>query len=159
MRCVGVQPGQSSTWHNGERYPLVGGTRQRHFAGTNFKPHKLPENAATPTSRVVSRAQQGLQELSPMETYILGHAGDGNMHTMLFFNDSPEQRTLVEGFSDQLVEHAITLGGTCTGEHGVGIGKRKYLQHEYGETAVQTMQLIKRLLDPKGILNPGKVLP
>jgi D-lactate dehydrogenase (cytochrome) len=118
-------------------------------------------DVAVPISQypvLVSRAQQGLQKLSPMETYILGHAGDGNMHTMLFFNDSPEQRTLVEGFSDQLVEHAITLGGTCTGEHGVGIGKRKYLQREYGETAVQTMQLIKRLLDPKGILNPGKVL-
>jgi D-lactate dehydrogenase (cytochrome) len=94
-----------------------------------------------------------------MDTYILGHAGDGNMHTMLFFNDTPEQRALVEHCTDQLVEHAITFGGTCTGEHGIGIGKRKYMQREYGEVAVQTMQLIKHVLDPKGILNPGKVLP
>ena len=119
-------------------------------------------DVAVPISQyptLVSRAQNELQKLTPMDTYILGHAGDGNMHTMLFFNDSPEQRALVESFDDQLVEHALNLGGTCTGEHGVGIGKRQYLQHEYGETAVQTMQLIKRLLDPKGILNPGKVLP
>jgi D-lactate dehydrogenase (cytochrome) len=108
---------------------------------------------------LVSRARQGLQMRSPMDAYIFGHAGDGNMHTMLFFDDVPEQRALVERFSDELVEHAILLGGTCTGEHGVGIGKRKYLQHEYGEIAVQTMQRIKRQLDPKGILNPGKVLP
>jgi D-lactate dehydrogenase (cytochrome) len=119
-------------------------------------------DVAVPISQypeLVSQAQRGLQELSPMDTYILGHAGDGNMHTMLFFNDTVEQRALVEHFTDQLVEDAITLGGTCTGEHGIGIGKRKYMQHEYGEVAVQTMQLIKRVLDPKGILNPGKVLP
>jgi D-lactate dehydrogenase (cytochrome) len=119
-------------------------------------------DVAVPISQypaLVSRAQQALEELSPMDTYIVGHAGDGNMHTMLFFNDTPEQRALVEHFTDRLVEHAITFGGTCTGEHGIGIGKRKYMQHEYGEVAVQTMQLIKRVLDPKGILNPGKVLP
>jgi D-lactate dehydrogenase (cytochrome) len=119
-------------------------------------------DVAVPISQypaLVSQAQAALEQLRPMDTYILGHAGDGNMHTMLFFDDTPEQRALVESFSDHLVEHAITLGGTCTGEHGVGIGKRKYLQQEYGETAVQTMELIKHLLDPKRILNPGKVLP
>ena len=108
---------------------------------------------------LVSGAQQALDKLHPMPSYIVGHAGDGNMHTTLFFNDSAEQHALVEQFDDQLVEHALRLGGTCTGEHGVGIGKRKYMQPEHGEVAVQTMQQIKRLLDPKGILNPGKILP
>ena len=108
---------------------------------------------------LVSQAEEALQALYLMDGSIVGHAGDGNMHTTLFFDDSPEPRALAERFSDQLVEHAIRLGGTCTGEHGVGIGKRKYLSREYGESAVQTMQQIKRLLDPKGILNPGKVLP
>lgn len=108
---------------------------------------------------LVSGAQQARQKLGSIDTYIVGHAGDGNMHTFLFFHDSPEHRTLVEQFSDQLVEHAIALGGTCTGEHGIGMGKRKYMQHEHGEVAVQTMRQIKRLLDPKGILNPGKILP
>jgi len=119
-------------------------------------------DVAVPISKypaLVSGAQQALQDLSPMDTYIMGHAGDGNMHTMLFFADTPEQHALVEHFTDQLVEHAIRLGGTCTGEHGIGIGKRKYMQHEHGLAAVQMMQHIKGLLDPKGILNPGKLLP
>jgi D-lactate dehydrogenase (cytochrome) len=119
-------------------------------------------DVAVPISQypaLVSEAQQALLNLSPMDSYIVGHAGDGNMHTMLFFNDTPDQRALVEQFTDQLVEHALTLGGTSTGEHGIGIGKRKYMQHEHGETAVRTMQQIKHLLDPKGILNPRKILP
>lgn len=119
-------------------------------------------DVAVPISQypaLVSDAQQALEELRSMDSYIIGHAGDGNMHTTLFFHDTPDQHTLVDQFSDQLVEHALRLGGTCTGEHGIGVGKRKYMQPEHGETAVQTMQQIKRLLDPKGILNPGKILP
>jgi D-lactate dehydrogenase (cytochrome) len=124
--------------------------------------HYAITDVAVPISQypaLVSAAQQGLEKLSPMDSYIVGHAGDGNMHTTTFYDDTAEQRTLVENFIDQLVEHAITLGGTCTGEHGIGIGKRKYMQREHGKAAVQTMQQIKHLLDPKGILNPDKVLP
>jgi len=119
-------------------------------------------DVAVPISKypaLVSEAKQALQGLSIMDTYIWGHAGDGNMHVMLFFDDTPEQHTLVEHFTDQLVEHAIGLGGTCTGEHGIGIGKRKHMQHEHGQAAVQVMQHIKQMLDPRGILNPGKILP
>jgi D-lactate dehydrogenase (cytochrome) len=108
---------------------------------------------------LVSAAQRALEKLTPMGSYIVGHPGDGNMHTTTFYDDTVKQRTLVENFIDQLVEHAITLGGTCTGEHGIGIGKRKYMQREHGEAAIETMQQIKRLLDSKGILNPGKILP
>ena len=119
-------------------------------------------DVAVPISKypaLVAEAQQALQTLRPMDSYIVGHAGDGNMHTTLFFNESAEQRALVEAFNDQLVENALRLGGTCTGEHGIGIGKRKYMQREHGQAALQTMQQIKHLLDPKGILNPGKILP
>jgi D-lactate dehydrogenase (cytochrome) len=108
---------------------------------------------------LVAEAQEALHDLRPMDTYIMGHAGDGNMHTMLFFADTPEQYARVEHFTDQLVEQAIRLGGTCTGEHGIGIGKRKYMQPEHGQAAVQMMRQIKGLLDPRGILNPGKILP
>jgi D-lactate dehydrogenase (cytochrome) len=108
---------------------------------------------------LVARAQQARQSFTTIDTYIVGHAGDGNMHTFLFFEESPDQRVLVQGFSDQIVEHALALGGTCTGEHGIGIGKRKYLQQEHGMKAVETMRQIKHQLDPVGILNPGKVLP
>lgn len=119
-------------------------------------------DVAVPISQypsMVSETQQAIQNLGSMDTYIWGHAGDGNIHTMLFFNDSPEQHTLVEHFTDLIVERAIGLGGTCTGEHGIGIGKRKYMLREHGQAAVQMMQHIKQLLDPKGILNPGKILP
>ncbi len=89
--------------------------------------------------------------------YMVGHAGDGNLHITLPFGDD-------EGFrrgtavNEAVVLKAIELGGTCTGEHGVGIGKTKYLPHEHG-TAVNVMKTIKQTLDPNGILNPGKVLP
>lgn len=63
-----------------------------------------------------------------------------------------------ERLSKQIVERAIEMGGTATGEHGVGIGKQEYLAAEHGETAVETMRSIKRAFDPNGILNPGKVL-
>ena len=124
--------------------------------------HYAITDVAVPISKypaLVSAAQRALEKLSPMDSYIVGHAGDGNMHTTTFYHDTREQRILVEKFLDQLVEHAIQLGGTCTGEHGIGIGKRKYMEREHGKAAVQTMQQIKRLLDPKGILNPGKILP
>jgi D-lactate dehydrogenase (cytochrome) len=124
--------------------------------------HYAITDVAVPISQypaLVSAAQQALEKLSPMDSYIVGHAGDGNMHTTTFYHDTVEQRTLVQNFIDQLVEHAIMLGGTCTGEHGIGIGKRKYMQREHGEAAFQTMQRIKHLLDPNGILNPGKILP
>jgi D-lactate dehydrogenase (cytochrome) len=119
-------------------------------------------DVAVPISQypaLVSEAQQRRQNLSSMDTYIMGHAGDGNMHVMLFFDDAPEQHALVESFTDQLVDCAIGLGGTCTGEHGIGIGKRKYMQPEHGQAAVQMMRQIKGLLDPRCILNPGKILP
>jgi D-lactate dehydrogenase (cytochrome) len=119
-------------------------------------------DVAVPISQypaLVSQAHEALQALSSMDTYIMGHAGDGNMHVMLFFDDRPDQHALVEQFTDQLVAQAIGLGGTCTGEHGIGIGKRKHLEHEHGQSAVEMMKQLKRLLDPGEILNPGKILP
>lgn len=90
---------------------------------------------------------------------LIGHAGDGNLHTALFFDaEGPGVREKVREFTDQLVSKALSFGGTCTGEHGVGLGKRKYLVYEYGEGTVELMKQIKTLLDPQNILNPGKVV-
>lgn len=88
---------------------------------------------------------------------LFGHAGDGNLHTVVF---PPADNLAIDlqSFNDQVVEKALRLDGTCTGEHGVGIGKQKYMVYEHGETAVGLMRQIKNLLDPHGILNPGKVL-
>ena len=89
-----------------------------------------------------------------------GHAGDGNVHYNVLVNpDDPEEREAGRAISDAVVERAIEMGGTSTGEHGVGRGKREYMIAEHGEGAVETMGAIKRALDPNGILNPGKIFP
>lgn len=89
--------------------------------------------------------------------YMKGHAGDGNVHVELPFGDD-EGFQRVQQVNGAIVEKAIALGGTATGEHGVGIGKAPYMAAEHGE-ALAVMRELKRLFDPHGILNPGKVLP
>lgn len=85
---------------------------------------------------------------------IVGHVGDGNFHVQCMF--APEQAAEVEAFASRLVERAQVMGGTCTGEHGVGLGKKKYLQAEHGE-ALEVMRALKRTLDPENRMNPGKI--
>jgi D-lactate dehydrogenase (cytochrome) len=91
---------------------------------------------------------------------IAGHVGDGNFHTQPLMDlDNPEEVALVQGFIDRLVKRALAMGGTCTGEHGLGQKKGKYLVAEHGAPAVEVMRLLKRSLDPRNIMNPGKMLP
>lgn len=90
---------------------------------------------------------------------VLGHVGDGNYHMVLLIDpDNPDEVARAEAVNRNLVERAIASGGTCTGEHGVGLGKRNYLPIEHGE-AVEVMRSIKAALDPHNLMNPGKVLP
>ena len=90
---------------------------------------------------------------------LFGHAGDGNVHTVVFAPaEETDKKATLQHFNDQVVQKALSLEGTCTGEHGVGIGKQKYMVHEHGEAAIELMRLIKHTLDPKEILNPGKVI-
>jgi D-lactate dehydrogenase (cytochrome) len=89
-----------------------------------------------------------------------GHAGDGNLHYSVLVDPDDEERVaLGEDVYDRIVRHAIELGGTATGEHGIGQGKREYLEREHGPATVETMRAIKRALDPDDTLNPGKVFP
>ncbi|KAG5179705.1 putative d-lactate dehydrogenase [Tribonema minus] len=91
---------------------------------------------------------------------IVAHAGDGNFHCLIFF-DSAKARDVQEvaRLSKHMVERALAMEGTCTGEHGVGYGKIKYLQKELNGAAIRTMVSIKNAIDPNGIMNPGKVVP
>ncbi|MCZ8260014.1 MAG: FAD-binding protein, partial [Beijerinckiaceae bacterium] len=90
---------------------------------------------------------------------IVGHVGDGNFHTSVLVDTSSEaEMTVVKGFLTRLVERAHRMEGTCTGEHGVGQGKMKYLEPELGAPALDAMRLIKRALDPDNIMNPGKIV-
>ena len=90
---------------------------------------------------------------------IVGHAGDGNYHVFLLMEgSSTEDLKEAQALNKRMIDRAISLGGTCTGEHGVGVGKRGYLVSELGTPALELMQTLKRSCDPKGILNPGKIL-
>ncbi len=89
--------------------------------------------------------------------YVFGHAGDGNLHVVLVGDPENEKEwLLLEDINAQIVTRAVQLGGTCTGEHGIGIGKRKFMELEHGDS-YHLMRQIKDLIDPKGLLNPGKI--
>ena len=91
---------------------------------------------------------------------IVGHVGDGNFHcSMLVDVNDPDEMGRADAFLHRLVERAQAMGGTCTGEHGIGQGKQKYLETELGPEAVDAMRALKAALDPHNILNPGKILP
>ena len=106
--------------------------------------------------RLVSFVAQTMDSYG-IDGYAFGHAGDGNLHVELPYTDEAEKLRAVAA-NDQIVHHALDLGGTSTGEHGVGIGKAKFMAREHGP-ALDVMHSIKAALDPKGILNPGKIFP
>jgi D-lactate dehydrogenase (cytochrome) len=90
---------------------------------------------------------------------IVGHVGDGNFHlTLLIDMNDPDEIKVAKAFSERLVERALAMDGTSTGEHGVGQGKMKYLLAEHGAPALDAMRAIKRALDPDDIMNPGKIV-
>ncbi len=114
-------------------------------------------DTAVPLSKVtklVTYAQQLLKEMH-LEGSIVGHVGDGNFHTLIA--TLPEEYARAETFSELLVQHSLELGGTSTGEHGVGLVKMKFMEAEHG-AALEWMRQIKALFDPEGILNPGKIV-
>lgn len=89
---------------------------------------------------------------------VLGHIGDGNFHTSILYNRSnPEERARVEKVVYDMVNRALEMEGTCTGEHGIGIGKKASLVAELGEDTVEFMRAIKRAVDPHWLMNPGKI--
>jgi len=89
---------------------------------------------------------------------ILGHVADGNFHAFIVTDPAkPEELPAVRALTHEMTSAIIDMGGTCTGEHGIGAGKIASLEKEAGLEAVDVMRSIKRALDPRGILNPGKI--
>lgn len=116
-------------------------------------------DACVPISKLAEMVVFGrkLIEESNLIGGVFGHVGDGNFHTIVMFDSKdPVEVEKAEYTNSQIALKAIELGGTCTGEHGVGLGKMKYQVPEHGE-AVELMKSVKVLFDPKGILNPGKM--
>ncbi|KAH7854912.1 hypothetical protein Vadar_019002 [Vaccinium darrowii] len=110
-------------------------------------------------AELISRSKEEL-DASPLVCTVVAHAGDGNFHTIILFDPSQEeQRQEAERLNHFMVRTALSMEGTCTGEHGVGTGKMKYLEKELGIEAMRTMKRIKAALDPNDIMNPGKLIP
>jgi D-lactate dehydrogenase (cytochrome) len=138
--------------------------RARHEAWeTIHRAHPRKEtlivDAAVPISRypeMVVFSQQTVEAQGSIG-YVFGHAGDGNLHVVMVGDPSDNAEwSRLEAINQAIVEKAIQVGGTCTGEHGVGIGKRKFMPLEHGESYL-LMKQIKDLIDPKGLMNPGKI--
>ncbi len=121
----------------------------------------LVTDICVPISRLAEAVEAARAELAAqrLQGPILGHVGDGNFHAILLFDpDDPVEKARVLEASNRLVELALSLGGTVTGEHGIGVGKLGYMSREHGR-AWDLMGAIKAALDPLGIMNPGKLVP
>jgi D-lactate dehydrogenase (cytochrome) len=134
-----------------------------YWAGKNLRPgsQAVATDVCVPISRLaecVTGTQRDIAELG-LVAPILGHVGDGNFHLSLLvdLDDAAELKAAKE-LCERVVERALAMDGTCTGEHGVGQGKMKYLLAEHGAPALGAMAAIKRALDPDGIMNPGKIV-
>ena len=146
-----------------ERNKLWQARHDAYWAGVALRPGAkgISTDVCVPISRLaecVSAAQARLDELGFIAP-IVGHVGDGNFHCLPLVDvENPEELAKADEFIGWLNDLAISMGGTCTGEHGIGQGKRPYLVKELGG-AVDMMAAIKRAIDPDNIMNPGKVLP
>jgi D-lactate dehydrogenase (cytochrome) len=90
---------------------------------------------------------------------IVGHVGDGNFYaSVLVMMDDADEVARAKAFIERVAERALAMEGTCTGEHGIGQGKKHFLEPEHGQAAVEAMRAIKHALDPDGIMNPGKIV-
>ncbi|MGH2828879.1 MAG: FAD-binding oxidoreductase [Actinomycetota bacterium] len=150
------------TADQGERERLWAARHQALYAALALRPgaKAMGTDVCVPISRLAECMLETEKDLTAagVPAPIVGHVGDGNFHVLFLFdpNDAAElakQRELHE----RMVERALAMGGTCTGEHGIGHGKLDFMRREHDSLA--TMTAIKRALDPDGIMNPGKVLP
>jgi len=117
-------------------------------------------DVCVPISRLADCILETQQDLagSFLLAPLVGHVGDGNFHLVYLIDPGkPDELREAQRLNDRLIERALAMDGTCTGEHGVGLGKLKYMRREHGE-AVDAMRAIKRALDPDGIMNPGKLV-
>jgi D-lactate dehydrogenase (cytochrome) len=119
----------------------------------------IATDAIVPISRL-NEAILGAKDdiaASGLTAPIVGHVGDGNFHTVILVPPEPDGMARAWELDKKIVARALALGGSCSGEHGVGIGKREFLEQEHGAEALTVMRAVKQALDPRGVMNPGKI--
>jgi D-lactate dehydrogenase (cytochrome) len=146
-----------------ERNKLWKARHQAYYAALALKPgsQAFATDACVPISRLADCVLETRADVERegMTAPIVGHVGDGNFHLVLLFDpNDPGDRERAEGIARRCSARAIAMGGTCTGEHGIGVHKLDALVEEHGG-AVEVMRAIKRALDPANIMNPGKTVP
>jgi D-lactate dehydrogenase (cytochrome) len=147
-----------------ERNQLWDARHNAYFACLQIRPgsRAVSTDVCVPISRLAECVRETMDDV---QSYIapvplLGHIGDGNFHLMFLVDPAkPEETALAKEFNKRLVARALAMEGTCTGEHGVGLGKQESLRAELGEEAISVMRDIKHVLDPDNLMNPGKVVP
>jgi D-lactate dehydrogenase (cytochrome) len=133
-----------------------------YWAAVALKPgHRgITTDVCVPISRLTEAVVKAKEtaEASGLTSCIVGHVGDGNFHCLILFPDN-DQAALEKAWAldREIVSQGLAFGGTCSGEHGIGLGKREFLEQEHGEGALSVMRALKATLDPKGIMNPGKM--
>jgi D-lactate dehydrogenase (cytochrome) len=147
-----------------ERTQLWQARHDAYFACLQIRPgsRAVSTDVCVPISRLAECVRETMDDvkdyIAPVP--LLGHIGDGNFHLMFLVDPAkPEETELAKAFNQRLVERALRLEGTCTGEHGVGMGKMGSMRMELGDDVIDVMRDIKKLFDPHNLMNPGKVVP
>jgi D-lactate dehydrogenase (cytochrome) len=156
--------GQAFEWASTpeERTKLWTARHNAYFAAIQSKPgcRAISTDTCVPISRLADALLDSVKEAdaSGLPYFLVGHVGDGNFHFgYLIDPDSAEERNKAEQLNHSLVHRTLKLGGTCSGEHGIGLHKQDFLRAESGEGAIDIMRTIKHALDPLNIMNPGKI--
>jgi glycolate oxidase len=130
-------------------------------AVARMRPTCVIEDATVPVSYLTSAIKKVIEigERNRVQIAVLAHAGDGNLHPLVLCDErDKEEMTRVEKAMAEIVDYAMSVGGTLSGEHGIGIAKSKYLPKQLSETSLKMMRAVKKAFDPRGILNPGSFL-
>jgi D-lactate dehydrogenase (cytochrome) len=161
---AGEHGGSAFVWAHTpeERTRLWTARHNAYFAGMQSRPgcRVISTDTCVPISKLADALLDCIAEANAagIPYFLVGHVGDGNFHMGYLLDPAlAHEREVAERLNTQLVQRALALGGTCSGEHGVGLHKMGFLLEEAGSGAVDVMRSIKRALDPDNILNPGKI--
>jgi D-lactate dehydrogenase (cytochrome) len=153
------------TVYEEERSAMWDARHSAAYASMAVKPtaRAYATDVCVPISRLadcIRETREDVLRSTQAPSFLLGHIGDGNFHYVFLVDpNAPEELEQALHLSERMVHRAIRLGGTCTGEHGIGLGKQKYLQLEFGESGLELMKTLKTALDPHNLMNPGKLVP